>query len=174
MLSAIALFSSSRRHGNTGQFMDRIARELGIEVVDLAAKRISAFDYEHQNRNDDFEPLLNHVLAHDQIIFATPEYWYSVSPAMKIFLDRFSDHLEVPDLLDQGRRLRGKLAYVVTTSICEAPSSAFMGALVETFNYLGMTFSGVAHVNCQEGYLPAVHDVEALAFAGRVRGAARK
>ena len=55
MLSAIALFASSRRNGNTGQLMDRIASELGIEVVDLATKRMSAYDYEHRNRNDDFE-----------------------------------------------------------------------------------------------------------------------
>ena len=54
--SAIALFSSSRRNGNTGQLMDRIAVELDIEVVDLATKNMSAYDYEHGNRGDDFEP----------------------------------------------------------------------------------------------------------------------
>ena len=36
MLSTIALFSSSRRGGNTGQLIDRIASELNIEVIDLA------------------------------------------------------------------------------------------------------------------------------------------
>ena len=39
MLSAIALFSSPRRLGNTGQLIDRIALELDIEVVDLAQPR---------------------------------------------------------------------------------------------------------------------------------------
>ena len=108
MLSAIALFASSRRNGNTGQLMDRIASELGIEVVDLATKRMSAYDYEHRNRNDDFEELMKRALAFDQLIFATPVYWYSVSPPMKVFLDRISDFLDLPDLLDDGRRLRGK------------------------------------------------------------------
>jgi len=59
---------------------------------------------------------MQRVLAHDQILFASPIYWYAVSPAMKIFLDRISDFLELPDLLAQGRRLRGKNAYVVCTS----------------------------------------------------------
>jgi hypothetical protein len=61
------LFSSSRRNGNTGALMDRIAAGLGIEVVDLATKRISAYDYEHRNRNDDFEPLMTRVLEFDRI-----------------------------------------------------------------------------------------------------------
>jgi len=44
------------------------------------------------------------VSAHDQVIFATPIYWYAVSPAMKVFLDRFSDLLELLGLLSEGRR----------------------------------------------------------------------
>src|SRR5262245_41288547 len=119
MLSSLALFASSRRNGNTGRFIDRIAVELDIEVIDLASLRISSYDYDHRNRNDDFEPLMRHVLAHEQIIFATPIYWYAVSPPMKAFLDRLSDLLDLPDLLAEGRRLRGKNAYVVCTSISD-------------------------------------------------------
>jgi multimeric flavodoxin WrbA len=173
MLSTIALFSSSRRRGNTGQLIDRIALDLNIEVVDLTSQRISSYDYEHLNRNDDFEPLMKRVLEHDQIIFATPIYWYAVSPAMKVLLDRLSDLLELPDLLSDGRRLRGKNAYVVCTSISDEPSAAFMEAFRETFDYLGMLFGGVAHVICQNGYLPAAHDPEALRFAALVREAVK-
>lgn len=171
MLSTIALFSSSRRRGNTGQFMDRIALDLNIEVVDLGSRRISAYDYDHLNRIDDFEPLMKHVLEHDQIIFATPIYWYSVSPAMKVFLDRISDFLELPDLLSQGRRLRGKNAYVVCTSISDEPSTAFLDAFRDTFGYLGMHFGGVAHVNCQGGYVSGTHDPHALKMGRLIRAA---
>lgn len=169
MKSTIALFSSSRRNGNTGQLMDRIAMELDIEVVNLDSLRISAFDYEHRNRSDEFEPLMERVLSHDQIIFATPVYWYATSPAMKVFLDRLSDFLEIPDLLAHGRRLRGKNAFVVCTSITDEPSATFMEAFRETFDYLGMRFGGVAHANCLEGYSPTAHDAEALKFAVVVR-----
>jgi multimeric flavodoxin WrbA len=170
---AIALFASSRRHGNTGQLIDRIAQELDLGVVDLAEKQISAYDYQHRNRGDDFERLMKHVLAFDQILFATPVYWYSVSPSMKVFLDRISDFLELPELLDDGRRLRGKQAYVVCTSIYDEAPSSFIGAFRDTFDYLGMRFEGVAHANCRDGYLPAIHDPEAVAFAQRIRIAAR-
>jgi len=111
------------------------------------------------------------VLEHDQIIFATPIYWYSVSPAMKVFFDRISDLLELPDLLSQGRRLRGKNAYVVCTSISDEPSPAFLDAFRDTFGYLGMHFGGFAHVNCQDGYVPGTHDPHALKMATIVRDA---
>jgi multimeric flavodoxin WrbA len=171
MLKTIALFSSSRRRGNTGQFMDRIASEFNIEVVDLADLRLSPYDYDHRNRSDDFEPLMERVLAHEQVIFASPIYWYAVSPAMKVFLDRISDFLELPDLLPKGRRLRGKKAFIVCTSICDEPSRAFMSTLRETFDYLGMNFGGVGHVNCQDGYSPDVHEADAAAFAAHLKDA---
>ena len=53
------------------------------------------------------------VLGFQQIILASPVYWYAASPPVKTFLDRISDYLELPDLLDKGRqtqredRLRG-------------------------------------------------------------------
>jgi len=172
MLSTIALLSSSRRRGNTGQLIDRIALELNIDVVDLASQHLSSYDYEHRNRTDDFEPLMNCVLAHDQIIFATPIYWYAVSSPMKVFLDRITDLLELPDLLAEGRRLRGKNAYVVCTSVSNDPAEAFTGAFLEIFKYLGMHFRGMAHVNCEDGFLPAMHDSAAVAFAALVREAA--
>jgi multimeric flavodoxin WrbA len=173
MLATIALFASSRRHGNTGRLLDRVAAELEVEVVDLSTLRISPFDYGHSNRNDEFEPLMKRVLGYEQIIFATPVYWYAVSPGMKVFLDRISDFLELPDLLPEGRRLRGKNAYVVCTSGSDEPAAAFMSAFRETFDYLGMRFGGVAHAHCPDGYSPALHDSQASAFASMVRKAAR-
>src|SRR5262245_42891103 len=133
MSGTIALFASSRRNGNTGQLMDRVAVELGIEVVDLASLHMSGYDYEHRNRGDDFEPLMNRVLAFDQLLFASPVDWYSVAPAMKVFLDRISDYLDLPDLLNDGRRLRGKQAYIVCTSVYEQAPTSFVGSLTDTF-----------------------------------------
>jgi multimeric flavodoxin WrbA len=168
MFSAIALLASSRRNGNTGKFVDRIATNLKIEVVDLADVRMSPYDYEHRNRNDDFEPLMKRILEFDQLLFATPVYWYAVAPGMKVFLDRISDFLELPDLLNDGRRLRGKRAYVVCTSIYDEAPASFINAFRDTFNYLGIHFGGVAHADCRDGYVPATHDAEADSFARRV------
>jgi NAD(P)H-dependent FMN reductase len=172
-VSTIALFASSRRGGNTGQLMDRIAAELDIEVVDLAQKRMTAYDYEHRNRGDDFEPLMKHVLEFDQIIFATPVYWYSVAPPMKTFLDRISDFLDLPDLLDEGRRLRGKRAYVVCTSIYEQVTSSFINAFVDTFttrwpsnSRVGSVMRAVSAASCPDHDQPVY-----LSYCRQVAGA---
>ena len=152
MPSTIAIFSSARRNGNTGKLIDRIAADLGIEIVDLATKRIAPFDYDHRNRDDDFEPLMEHVLSHEQVIFASPIYWYSVTPEMKNFFDRITDYLDLPDLLEKGRKLRKMSAYVVCTSASDAASPSFISTFRETFGYLGMRFGGFIHLNCADGY----------------------
>jgi len=167
--TTIALFASGRRNGNTGRLMDRIAGELEIEVVDLAEKSISAFDYEHRNRDDDFEPLVSHVLGFDQIIFASPVYWYAVSAPMKAFIDRLSDLLEIPELLDQGRKLRDKKTYVVCTSVSEEPDAPFLEAFIDTFAYLGMEFGACVHANCEDGYDPPKYEDDIRGFIKQVR-----
>ncbi len=170
MRSTIAVFASSRRHGNTGRLMDRIAADLGITVVDLGKKRIAPYDYEHRHRRDDFEPLMTQLLDHEQIIFASPVYWYAVAPAMKIFLDRISDYLDLPDLLEQGRRLRGKTGFVVCTSIYDEAPRPFIEAFEMTFDYLGMRYGGCAHVNCRAGWPPAAYGPATAAFLQTVLG----
>ncbi len=106
MNKTIAVIGSSRRNGNTGKLIDLIAKELNIEVIDLSLKNISPFDYEHKNTDDDFLPLMTHLLKHDNIIFVSPVYWFSMSAQMKIFIDRMSDFLSIEELNDKGRELR--------------------------------------------------------------------
>ena len=150
MNETIILFASSRRNGNTGKLIDRVADEIGIVVIDLGEREISPFDYEHKNRDDDFEELMNNVLSCKNIIFASPIYWYSVAPPMKIFIDRLSDYLDVPELLELGRGLRGKTGYVVCTSIGTEPDTVFIEAFQQTFSYLGMEYGGHLHENTEQ------------------------
>lgn len=170
MTDAIALFASARRDGNTGKLMDWVARELNIEVVDLAQKHISPYDYEHRNIGDDFVPLMNQVLKYDKIIFATPVYWYAASAQMKIFIDRISDLLAVESLKNLGRQLREKTGYVVCSSIGEQADQPFIAGFISTFDYLGMDFGGYLHANCKEGYRAANYTAQVKTFVKMVEG----
>ncbi len=152
MQKTVAVIGSARREGNTGKLIDMIAKVLTIEVIDLNTKNISAFDYEHKNIEDDFLPLMDHILQHDNIIFVSPVYWFSMSAPMKIFIDRFSDFLAVEDLKPQGRALRGKVGYVVATSISKEIDDSFLDAFTKTFDYLGMGYGGCIHINCENGF----------------------
>jgi len=168
MPSAIALFASARRNGNTGAFTDRIAGDLGIEVVDLAALRIANYDYAHGHRDDDFEPLFRRALGFQHWIFASPVYCYAVAPPMKAFFDRIVDFLDLPELRDEARLLRGKTGWVACTSIYDEAPASFCGAFRDNFAYYGMRFGGIVNANCENGYDPALHDALASGFARRV------
>ncbi len=153
MSNVIAVFASARRNGNTGKFIDWIAGELGMEVVDISEKNITPYDYDHKNIGDDFLPVIHKLLEYEKIIFVTPVYWYSPSAQMKTFIDRTSDFLDLDELKDIGRRLRGKTAYIVCTSISADADSSFLGSLKDTFRYLGMQYGGYVHANCESGYV---------------------
>ena len=152
MSKTIALFSSARRQGNTGQLINTVADRLDIEVVNLDTLNISPFDYEHRNKHDDFLPLIEKILQHQHIIFSSPVYWYSVTPAMKAFLDRISDLLIFTELLDIGRQLRGKTGHIVSTSIQKELSPIFSSAFKMTFDYLGIHNGYTLHVDCSNGF----------------------
>jgi multimeric flavodoxin WrbA len=169
MPTTIALFSSSRRHGNTGAVLDRIAAEVPIEVVDLSEIGIAPYDYLHRNRGDGFEPLIDQILTYDQVMFVAPVYWYAVPPTMKTFIDRLSDLLELPDLKSKGQQLRGKRALVAATSGIDEVSPPFISMFRDTFAYLGMIYGGLLHVNCDGGYRRGCAEVEIEAFISCIR-----
>jgi multimeric flavodoxin WrbA len=152
MNNSIVIFSSSRRHGNTGKLVDSINANINGDVLDLDDYDISPYDYQHRNKNDDFLPLINKILSYNSIVFASPIYWYSVPPAMKTFIDRISDLLTIPELLETGRKLRGKNAYVLCTSSSENVSEVYINAFKQTFAYLGLSYRGYLHANCADGY----------------------
>lgn len=132
--------------------MDSVSANINGDVIDLDDYDISPYDYEHRNKNDDFLPLINKILSYDNIIFASPIYWYSVPPAMKAFIDRLSDLLTIQEWLETGRKLRGKNAYVLCTSASENVSDVYINAFKQTFEYLGISYGGYLHANCVNGY----------------------
>ena len=89
---------------------------------------------------------------------------------MKIFLDRITDLLEITELLEKGRRLRGKAAYVICTSVCDEAAPAFIALFQETFKYLGMHFGGYLHANCDGGYFPAKYEADVQSFVALLSG----
>ena len=111
----VIILGSARKNGNTTKIVDEIAKESGIDVIDLSDYNISHYDYESKNREDDFLPLIRRILEeYDTLIFATPIYWYNMSGIMKMFFDRFSDLIRIEK--ETGRKLRGKKIGVISNS----------------------------------------------------------
>lgn len=138
-MSKIIIFGSSRSFGNTRKVVDEILGCSGIELFDLNQFNISPFDYEHRNRNDDFIPLIERLIAYETWIIATPVYWYSMSTQHKIFFDRFSDLLKIRN--DLGRKLHGKKLFVIASFQSSYPRG-FEDIFEQICEYLGMQYLG--------------------------------
>ena len=142
----VIILGSARKNGNTTKIVDEIAKESGIDVIDLSDYNISHYDYESKNREDDFLPLIRRILEeYDTLIFATPIYWYNMSGIMKMFFDRFSDLIRIEK--ETGRKLRGKKIGVISNSHDNEIEESFYIPFKKTADYLGMEYLGHAHFN---------------------------
>lgn len=145
MSSVLLLQASARPNGDTYRVAQHLARKLDADHLDLLNYKIHPFNYDQAYPpDDDFLRLIaEEVLSRDQIIFASPVYWYSMSGPMKIFFDRLSDLLK--SRKDLGRQLRGKRLSVLSVSNDEAINASFYDAFRLSAEYLGMDYGPVWH-----------------------------
>lgn len=165
MKKTIAILSSSRRNGNTAKFLELLQDYWPMDFIYLEDHDIQGYDYHYRQQDDDFHPLMQRVLAYEHIIFAAPIYWYSVPPAMKAFMDRICDYTSLDTLKDEGRKLRGKKAYVLTTSCHSEASKTFINMFRDSLSHLGMQYEGFIHADCRNGFNPQKERSQCKDFA---------
>jgi multimeric flavodoxin WrbA len=125
----------------------------GFDVIDLRSKKIGHYDYEYQNTQDDFLPLMEEIVEnYDVIIFGTPVYWYSMSGIMKNFFDRITDCLKIRK--DIGRKLRGKHMGMISCGADADLKEGFVMPFKESANYLGMHYVGDIHTWIENDLIP--------------------
>ena len=144
------LIGSSNNDGNTMALVNKIAQATNVTIYNLNNYQISPFDYEHQNINDDFIGLVKELIQYDQIIFASPVYWYTMSAQMKVFFDRLSDLLHVKKEL--GRQLRGKATAIISTGASPQPERSFEEVFTNSFDYLAMNYKGMLYCFCEQSF----------------------
>lgn len=140
----LIITGSSRKEGDTNKVVEKIASKMNCDVIDLNDYQMSYYDYEHQNKHDDYIQLMEDILEkYDTLIYATPVYWYSMSGIMKVFFDRKTDLLTINK--DLGRKLRGKKMAVVSSSGGNNLGDDFWLPFSESAKYLGMEYIGDVH-----------------------------
>jgi len=143
--STTIILGSSASKGNTYTACQEINNKTGADIIDLNNYSISAFDYNHENREDDFIPLMRSLVDnYETLIFATPVYWYNMSGTMKIFFDRISDLLKIEK--DLGRKLRGKSMAAISCSGDDDQGEYFWQPFIKSADYLGMEYKGHVHL----------------------------
>jgi multimeric flavodoxin WrbA len=135
---------SSRSGGNTNKIVRLLHKMVEADFLDLKTKNIAPFDYEFNNRDDDFLPTIKNIADnYELIVFATPVYWYSMSGLMKNFFDRISDCLKIEK--STGRKLRGKSMALLICGSEETETPGFDIPFKLSAEYLGMNYLGHVH-----------------------------
>lgn len=145
----VIIVGSSRSGGNTGKIASYLADISGFDLIDLKEKNIGAYDYEYQNKEDDFLPLIKEIIdTYETLVFATPVYWYAMSGIMKNFFDRFSDCVRVEKEI--GRKFRGKSMAMISCGSGSEPIEGFDMPFIRSAEYLGMNYLGDTHTWIEE------------------------
>lgn len=157
---------SSRSDGETSKMAEELAAHSGSKIIDLREKNISYFDYEHKNLEDDFFSTMEEILEYENIVFASPVYWFSMSAIMKTFVDRFSDLLH--QRKDLGYQMKGKNMFLLTNSSTALLTRHFETPFEDTAKYLSMEYKGYVHGYFKDGELPKEVKNEIKVFATKI------
>lgn len=151
------VIGTSRGDGNTWGLLRGANARLELPIFDVTSLRISYFDYDSGNLNDDFIPTMEKLVEFETIGLVSPVYWYSVSAQIKTFIDRISDLLGPRK--DLGRRLRGKRLFLMANGSTDMSLPTCMEQMVQkTAEYLGMRYEG-SHYTRVENDLVLDEDV---------------
>ncbi|WP_416731898.1 flavodoxin family protein [Fictibacillus sp. JL2B1089] len=152
---------SSRENGNTDALTQKALDGIQYTSFYLKNHKINPIDDQRHDRggfdkvDDDYEELINQILQHDILIFATPVYWYGMSGVMKNFVDRFSQSLR-DETLNFKDSMSKKKAYVITVG---GDNPRIKGLpLIQQFQYI-FDFLGTEFVGYLIGEANAPHEI---------------
>ncbi len=165
MDDVLAITGSARGDGNTALTVAHLRRALDLDddqVVDLQSCRLEPFRYDPPPPADDFLTIVDRILAHQHIVFATPVYWYAMSGLTKTFFDRLTDLLLSPDGRHTGRALAGRDIWVIATGTDPELPDGFAVPFARTAEYFDMRWRQAFYVCVPKEPLPAGHEFQAV------------
>jgi putative NADPH-quinone reductase len=136
----LVILGSARSDGNTSRAVNLLfSKNSDFDLCDLQEFVIQPYSYVTEPK-DDFLPLVDLILKHSILVFATPVYWYAMSGVMKVFLDRWTDLITRHK--SKGRALAGKKTFLIATGGGENMPEGFEIPFQMTSQYLGMIYEG--------------------------------
>ena len=137
----LILLASARKQSDTKEFLGKVFGDTGHQVIDLLDANIGKYDYSGSYpSNDGFMKVVNEMLDHEVIVFATPVYWYAMSGLMKTFFDRLTDLITIEK--GAGRKLKGKRMLLLSVGADEELPQGFEIPFKLTAEYFEMNFDG--------------------------------
>lgn len=139
--SILVISGSARKDSDTKKYADYLLSEIAHTHIPLAELNILPYSYEGiYNDADEFEKVIQAMLAHNIIIFATPVYWYAMSALMKNMFDRLTDLVTIDK--PTGRSLKGKYIFLVAVGTDAKLPEGFDIPFKRTAEYFDMNYVG--------------------------------
>ncbi|MDA7027530.1 flavodoxin family protein [Bacillus sp. CLL-7-23] len=181
-MSIAVINGGTRTNGNTELLTKKVIQGQDAETIHLKEYHIQPIeDLRHTETGfpsiaDDYDSIIERILPHDTLIFATPIYWYGMSGTLKIFIDRWSQTMRDQHYPDFKARLATKQAYVVAVG-GDHPRIKGLPLIQQfayIFSFVGISFRGYV---LGEGNRPGdiLEDQQALHTAsGLLNGSAMR
>jgi multimeric flavodoxin WrbA len=155
----LILLASARKQGDTRKFIEAVFAKTDHEIIDLLDYNISSFNYLNEYpKEDSFLKIIEALLGHKKIVFATPVYWYAMSGLMKTFLDRFTGLVTAQKHI--GRQLKGKSIFLLAVGTDKALPDGFEIPFQLTSAYFGMLYQ--ADIYCSEDDLKSGNKLDII------------
>jgi multimeric flavodoxin WrbA len=140
----LVILASARKQGDTSNFLNKVFTDHDHELIDLLDIHISPYNYsDNYPDTDEFPKVIDVLLKHRIVVFATPVYWYAMSGLMKTFFDRFTDVVTTKKHL--GKQLHGKYTFLLAVGADEELPTGFEIPFKLTSEYLNMTYRGAVY-----------------------------
>lgn len=140
----LVILGSNRKNSLTESITRKALLQTEFDVIDLLDHKIAHYNYDgHYPADDEFEAIISKALPYDNIIFATPVYWYSMSGVMKVFFDRLTDLITIKK--DLGHELKGKSASMIAVGAEPTIPDGFEVPFKHTAAYLGILYKGCTY-----------------------------
>ena len=137
----IIILASARRNSDTKNFLEKVFKNRDFKLIDLLDFSVSFYDYNHQYpKDDEFFKIIEELIKHDIIVFATPVYWYAMSGLMKTFFDRLTDVVTIKK--EYGRQLKDKSIFLLVVGTDKELPVGFDKPFELTSGYLHMSYQG--------------------------------
>lgn len=161
---------SARYDGDTSHYTDHVFKDIDVDIADLLNYNISLYNYKGiYPADDEFDALVNEILRHNVIVFATPVYWYAMSANMKIFFDRLTDLVTTNK--KAGRALKNKTTFLLVVGTDDNLPDAFDTPFALTSRYMDMHYKGSIYFSTKERSISDEKDKEIQQFINRIKDA---
>jgi multimeric flavodoxin WrbA len=175
-MAIAVIYGGSRANGNTELLTERAIEGLSVERIYLREHTIKPVeDLRHTDLgfpdvNDDYNFVIDRVMGHGTLLFATPIYWYGMSGYMKNFIDRWSQTLRDSNRPDFRDKMSTMNAYVIAVG-GDSPSLKGLPLIQQfqfIFDFVGASFGGYI---LGSGNKPGevLHDSNAILLADQLR-----